>query len=167
MVKTILTQERLKELLSYNPISGDFLWRKLSKYAPSKYIIGDIAGWDNGSGYISIRLDRNKYKAHRLIFLYMEGWLPEEVDHINGDGKDNRWANLRSANKSINMRNRIKSKNNTSGVQGVCWENYRRTWLAYISINGKQTKLGRHHNWFDAVCARKSAEIRFNYLSRG
>lgn len=108
----MLTQERLKEAFDYNEISGEFIWKIK---AGSRGVIGAIAGSKRHDGYIIIRLDKDRYLAHRLAWFYIHGlWPSEFIDHINGNPSDNRIDNLRETSMSENMRNRSKQQNNTS-----------------------------------------------------
>lgn len=112
----LLTQTRLKELLSYDPETGIFTWVKtVSNRAPA----GKTAGAD-GHGYRDIRLYGRLYKAHRLAWLYMTGdWPLDQIDHINGTRSDNRWVNLRAATLTENNRNIGTQVNSTTGYKGV------------------------------------------------
>ncbi len=111
----ILTQERLKSLLNYDPEMGVFYW--LVAKGP-RMKAGDIAGGRNTDGYIRIKIDGKRYGAHRLAFLYMEGlWPKHHVDHKYRDPGDNRWQNLRPATDSQNKYNRLGW--NELGVKGV------------------------------------------------
>jgi len=111
----LLTQERLKEVVHYDPETGLFTRKK----DVGKYKKGEIVGYTNGRGWLRFKIDYKHYKLHRLAFLYMTGKLPEEVDHINGVKWDNRWCNLREATRSLNAAN-IKTKGNSkTGYQGV------------------------------------------------
>ncbi len=83
----MITQQRLKELLIYDPDSGHFI-NKVSRGRGGK--IGAIAGSPDKDGYIIIGIDRKSYKAHRLAFLYMEGYMPTKVDHDNRIPYDNK-----------------------------------------------------------------------------
>jgi hypothetical protein len=114
-------------------------------------------------GYIEIRIKRyGLFLAHRLVFLYMDGDMPEQVDHIR---IDYRWANLRAANYLINSRNHSKSKANTSGITGVYWCNSRSRWIAGICVNRKTIRLGRYKDIQDAIVARKKAEKKHGFHS--
>ena len=103
MNAAILSQEKLKEVLSYDTDTGNFLWL----YDSGKAKKGEIAGHKNKSmGYILIGISNQKYLAHRLVWLYTYGKLPANtIDHINRNKHDNRLCNLREATHSENMCN--------------------------------------------------------------
>jgi len=154
-----LTQKRLKELIYYNPETGVFTW-KVSKGTAIK---GSIAG-SIDNGYRRILIDYNPYREHRLAFLYMEGYFPEnEIDHINRRRHDNRWLNLRQVSRQCNARNCNIAINNKSGVTGVYWYKNREKWCAGIRIDGKQITLGYFLNKTEAVRARWESEKKYNF----
>lgn len=64
-------------------------------------------------------------------------YMPQEVDHINGDRADNRIENLRAANRSENQCNRFALASNTSGHPGVSWHKKSKAWLVRVMKNGK------------------------------
>ena len=118
----------VKELLRYDPDTGIFRWR-VAKSA--NVHVGDIAGSDNGNGYLRIMIDERHYRCHRLAWLYCHGqWPAAHLDHINRDRADNRIANLREATRSQNMANRSSQQNSTHGFKGVI-RNHKR-WSARI-----------------------------------
>ncbi|OFZ69081.1 MAG: hypothetical protein A2V79_11715 [Betaproteobacteria bacterium RBG_16_56_24] len=134
----MLTQERLKELLSYDSATGLFA-RMVSGHGVK---VGDAAG-TLCKGYIQIKINRRKYYAHRLAWLYVYGELPtHDTDHINMDRADNRIANLRLATRSENNFNTGKQANNTSGFRGVSWKNTSKKWCAEARLNGEHHHLG-------------------------
>lgn len=141
-----LTQERLKELLEYDPDTGIFTWR-VSKGSSKK---GSVAGAIGGGGYRNIMIDGKQNRAHRLAFLYMSGYIPEIVDHIDGVKDNNSWINLREACLSTNQHNSKKAKNNTSGVKGVSKLKKTNKWESYCRVNGKKFHLGRFTDIKDA-----------------
>lgn len=135
----ILTAERLRSLLFYDPISGTFTWR----VSRVKVSAGDRAGKKTKDGYIHIGVDGRRYQAHRLAFLYMTGEMPEGlVDHKNLDRSDNSWDNLRAATNSQNQGNTALRQNNKSGFKGVSWHAAEGRWRAVIGIDGKKVFLG-------------------------
>ena len=132
-----LTQQTLKELLDYDADTGVFKW----KAKPSKSImVGSNAGViDISTGYIKIGILGNKYYAHRLAWMYVNGSFPYlGVDHVNGNKQDNRIENLREANQSQNTSNTRKKKKN--GLKGAFLHNG--GWQAKICVGGKKFYLG-------------------------
>lgn len=111
-----ITQERLKELLDYNPETGIFT-RKIAR--KGWYEVGDKTGTIDSLGYYRIRCDGVLHLAHRLAFLYVHGYLPREIDHINNNKSDNRIENLRSVTRTQNLCNVGKTKSNTSGQRNI------------------------------------------------
>ena len=158
----MIAQERLKELLHYNQDAGTFTW-KVNKGSRGK--VGAVAGNVNSwTGYVVIVIDTKSYTAHRLTFLYMTGSFPKvHTDHINGIRHDNRWENLREVTARENHRNRRKHKSNTSGITGIRWKKKECKWLAEIRFNYVLRHLGIFSDKFDAICARKSAEVRLGF----
>ena len=152
----MITQKRLKELLRYDPQTGEFRWR-FSRPGCSK----DTIAGTSVNGYVAIKLDRQRYLAHRLAFLYMAGEMPDEVDHINRRKTDNRWDNLRDVCRSTNHANSKMHSRNTSGVRGVCWHKRHEKWWAYINWKGVRTDLGMHDTLSAATKARRKAEQKY------
>lgn len=150
----ILTQERLKQLIDYDPDTGVFTWKGPSRFS------GEESNCYNVYGYKVIGVDGKRYQASRLAWLYMEGYWPEhEIDHINRDPSDNRWCNLRHTSKQCNVRNRGVNKNNTSGVTGVSRNSRNGRW--YVEILDKN--VGSYKNLDQAVKARWEAEVRHGF----
>jgi len=139
MTKTSrITPERLREVLSYDPITGMFMWKKAAPNARQ----GSIAGTRN-DGYVKIKIDKTLYGAHRLAWLYVHGKLPAKyIDHINGVRDDNRLINLREATKSQNGMNQRRRNDNSTGYKGVEYRNSQGRYRAYIYRNKKQVNLG-------------------------
>jgi hypothetical protein len=151
----MLTQKRLKDMLSYDPVTGIFVWRHWRSYRAQD---GDRAGSTVAErGWRRIRVDGLAYKAGRLAWLYMTGeWPPHLIDHINLDRGDDRWKNLRCATLSENQHNRAKQRRNSSGYKGVCWDRRKGAWVARICVNSKSFYLG-HHASVDAAGAAYAA----------
>lgn len=81
-----------------------------------------------------------------------------EVDHINGNGLDNRRANLRRASRQQNAANGVK-KGTTSSMKGVCWDQARKKWKAQIKINYRTHFLGRFNSEMSAGVAYDAAAV--------
>lgn len=139
-VKPILTQERLKELLSYDPETGVFVWLISTG---NRALKGSIVGTDHGNGYRKITIDQQTYYSHRLAWFYTHGKWPEyEIDHRDLNRSNNRLLNIRRATPIQNRQNlRIRS-NNKSGKIGVSWAKNCKKWEAYIWKNYKKIGLG-------------------------
>jgi hypothetical protein len=150
----MITQARLKEVLSYCPDNGIF----------TKRITGKAFGNSHNRGYLKGYVDGATYLLHRLAFLYVTGSFPnDQVDHINQDKKDNRWANLRDVSHSENHKNMPMQSNNSSGVTGVHYAKNKGTWVAYIKVNNKRKHLGSFLEKGEAVQARCSAMQDHNF----
>lgn len=154
----MLTQSRLKELLHYEPDTGEFTWLVRTS---RRVKIGDIAGSQNGQGYQCIRIDWKPYRAHRLACLYIDGEWPEyEIDHINGVRSDNRWINLRYATRSENSQNKRASTSNNCGFIGV--SRFRNKWRARIMLAGREKHLGCFPTPEDAHTAYLAAKANLH-----
>jgi hypothetical protein len=102
----------------------------------------------------TIRRDDGKRTAlalHRFI----TGW--DYVDHINGDGLDNRRGNLRPASHEENVRNRRAQLAGASGYKGVDWDKAAGAWRARITANGRLIYLGRFVSADEAARAYDAA----------
>ena len=111
---------------------------------------GSVAGHKTTRGYINIKVDQRMYKAHRLIFLYHYGYMPEIVDHIDCDPSNNRLENLRACDKSQNGMNR------SGGYSATGHRNVYRHGGAYqvhMRKKGKQHFVGTFNSLEDAVHA--------------
>ena len=141
----MLTRERLQELLTYDPETGVFAWRRISRSNSEPIRKGAVAGSvDHHHGsYRRLKIDGCRYAAARVVWLWMTGhWPTLQVDHINLDSLDNRWSNLREATPSQNKANSRAPASNTSGFKGVCWQKNQRRWQARARVGGRRVYLG-------------------------
>lgn len=106
----------------------------------------------------NIRLESGR-RTTRSMHNFVAG-LPY-VDHINGNGLDNRRANLRPATVSQNQANQRKRRDNTSGYRGVQWHPPGRTWRAVIRVKGRLISLGYYPVREDAARAYDRAAVEF------
>ena len=136
----MLTQARLKEMLSYDEESGIFTWLKITS---NRVKVGSIAGSTRKDGYVDIRVDAVRYRAHRLAWLYVHGEMPELfIDHIDGNPSNNRITNLRQATQQQNTYNMRKNSKNTSGFKGVHFHKGTNKWRAVASVNDYPKHIG-------------------------
>lgn len=161
-----ITLEYLKSILSYDCNSGIFSWliRPSVRVMPGDKAGKKVKNIKSGNTYIDIGINKRRYAAHRLAWLYINGeWPRDQIDHIDGDGLNNRIDNLRQATYEINSRNKRLGSANKSGLMGVHWVTRDLVWSVRISNNNKSINLGYFKNLLDAACARKDAEIKFGY----
>ncbi len=137
----MITQQELREVVSYDPMTGIFVWVKPASFRVKP---GDCAGCVEPRGYIGMVINYQRYRAHRLAWLYMHGVMPDgEVDHMDGDKSNNAIANLRVVTTKQNRENTRLQCNNTSGVRGVYWDKRREKWMARVQHHRKWIFLGR------------------------
>ena len=150
---TKLTQALVRELLDCDYEAGTLTWRERGRHHfktdrshstwNARFAGKPAFTTDDHQGYLTGTILNKMIRAHRIIYLHANGWLPDEVDHENGNTADNSIGNLRAADRGINTRNAKKQRNNTSGITGVGWDKSRGLWKAYIRKDGKQHNLGR------------------------
>jgi len=171
---TDITAERLREVLSYDPETGEFRWRErpVENFRNGAHTAahtcarcntrwaGKNAGAFNTDGYRRITIDGCLYHAHRLAWVMMTGnWPPAQIDHRDLDKANNRFDNLRLATNSQNGHNCGAYSNNTSGVKGVSWRKQRGKWGAEITHNGKRFFLGYFDTRAEAAAAYAKAAV--------
>src|SRR3990167_1974171 len=86
------SKNELASLVDYNKEDGLIRWKISPRYG---IYIGSVAGCLDDRGYITVRIKRRAYRAHRLAWFITYGYWPKEIDHINRDKTDNRIENLR------------------------------------------------------------------------
>lgn len=173
-----LTQCLLKECFEYHE-DGYLIW----KHRPIEHFknpvnqrrfntpyAGKVAGYYNKRtdskrddfGYFKVRITLEKsqgmFKLHRLIFLLKEGYLPEFVDHKDGDTKNNKIDNLRGSTMQQNSCNLKLNINNTSGYKGVQVTKSGK-WRSSIISEGINYHLGTFESKGDAAFA-------YNYAAK-
>lgn len=116
-------------------------------------------GTPNNAGYMVIRMNGKTLLAHRIIYSHFHGPIPDwlQIDHIDGNPKNNKIDNLRLVTCSGNQQNlrAAKSSNETSGMLGVHWNKATGTWRATITLNRK----GIHLGLFPTACAAHQAYL--------
>ena len=154
----MLYAERLREVLSYDPLTGDFRWNH----------DGSVAGKASPGDYYRITVDGIQYLGHRLAFLFMTGkWPRGLIDHADTDIVNNRWLNLRLATRAQNAVNASTPKSNTSGVKGVYLHKESGRWYAQIFINSKAKRLGYFTTKEEAAEVRQlAADMLYGEFAR-
>lgn len=156
-----LSHKRLREVLDYDPLTGEFSWRdRLGSGGHNRQKDRD-AGSVRADGYRYIFIDYVAYVAARLAFFWMMGrWPRGQMDHKNRDRSDDRWSNLREATPTQNQGNKI-NRNNALGLKGVCWEASRHKFKAYIEVAGRSVNLGRFDTAEEAQAAYAEAAQKY------
>jgi hypothetical protein len=153
----VITQEEAKRILAYDPLTGVFTWVVPMRSGSIK--AGTTAGSVNNQGYIHVQIHNKRYLGHRLAWLYVYGFFPENsLAHINHIRDDNRIGNLREVSNMCNIRNSKSRTNNTSGIRGVCWAKGVQRWQADVKVNGRKIGLGRSTCFVEAVAHRLAGE---------
>lgn len=151
----MITLERAKELLDYDPETGILTWR-VSRGCRRA---GALAGSIGAKGYLRIGLDGNDYYAHQIGWLLHYGtWPDDQIDHRNRHEADNSIENLREATTSQNVAYAPK-KSSSSGYRGVYWKKAAGKWCAKIRVRGKMIHIGYFDDAAIAHEAYKSAAI--------
>lgn len=170
--KKTVSQEHLHRMLRYDAKTGDLFWKKRGsetfKSERSMRIwntryAGKKTAHVNAHGYVTVCLHNVHFLAHRIIWRMVTGDWPEQIDHINGNRSDNRWANLRSVSLAENNRNMKIPACNSSGVVGVRRINRPKPWEARIWKDGKPLCLGTYATFEEAVIARRKAERKLGF----
>jgi hypothetical protein len=149
-----LSVGRVRELFSYGPSTGVFT-RNVKTQANAK--VGSAAGTISAE-YVMISIDNQLYSAHRLAWLHTFGvWPTYHIDHIDGDKRNNRLANLRDVARTVNMQNRKSAQSsNQSGLAGAMKNG--NSWMARIRTNGDTKYLGTFPTAFQAHKAYLAAK---------
>jgi hypothetical protein len=154
--------ERLRELFSYDPETGQFT--RLVRAGGQ--VAGKIAGGvDPINGYVRICVDYVLYPAHRLAIYMGTGKWPEDLgNHVNRVKHDNRLLNLRSATVIDSNRNSgtAPRADSRSGFRGVSWFASRGMWRATITVNKRQVHLGYFTDPAAAHAAYVRAKIKYH-----
>lgn len=177
-MKEYPTQEQIKALLDYNPLTGSFVWkeRPIEAFTPGKYQLnaymtfhgryaGKPAGRFDKDGYLKIPISPlpGHFMAHRLAWVYVYGYDPGELDHKNRTPSDIRIDNLREATHADNLKNFGIRKDSKSGVNGVTFHERYNAWRARIKVGYKSIHLGMFPDFSEAVKARYAAEVQYGF----
>jgi len=155
-----LTQKILKDILHYDKDTGVFT--RLAKLS-LRHTIGETVGVKTKKGeYLKTGINNKEYLLHRLAYLYMTGNWPTEIDHIDHNGLNNAWHNLRDVDGFINHQNMSRSSRNTSGITGVSFKKATNKWVAQIHTRGKALSKS-FTTKFGAIRQRVKWNREFNF----
>ena len=172
------TPEELRQLLRYEPETGNLFWlerpealfqngKQTAKHncrAWNAKLAGKEAMTTTNKGYHQGTIFKRMIKAHRAIWAIHYGhWPRGEIDHIDGDTKNNKIDNLREVSRTENMRNVSRRRDNSSGATGVYWDVRGQYWYAQIKVAGKAIHLGQFDDMGDARQARRVAELELGF----
>ncbi len=177
--KSLPSQEILNELLRFDPKSGLLYWkvRKPEHFKGvnsaiierdcnafnSRYALKEALAYIDFHGYKVGKILNKKRRAHRVIWKMVNNQEPSEIDHIDGNGLNNKIDNLRAADRKINTKNSSMSCTNTSGVTGVIWHKRMEKWQARINSDGKRYNLGSFKTIEEAAKVRKAADKKYEF----
>jgi hypothetical protein len=149
-------RDRLIELFDYDPETGWFT----NKTSRGRAAAGARAGSSSGHGYRKITIDYAKYYEHHLAWLYVHGYMPNELDHIDGDGCFNAIENLRECDRSQNNFNN-QSTPGASGLRGAYLDKRNLQWYSKIQVRGESVYLGNYDSPEEAHEAYLEAAERY------
>jgi len=156
-LRALITVERLREVLHYDPATGVFRWISNMRHAKA----GCVAGCKTKQGYWQIKIDGRVYRAHRLVWLYIKGeWPGPMMDHEKGGGLRNELENLRPCTGTQNNGNIAKHVRNKSGFKGVYKNGKWSTWVARIGPQKRRQFLGCFADPRSAAAAYDAAAVR-------
>jgi hypothetical protein len=156
----MITQENLKQLVDY--VDGMLVAKTNSKCRK----VGDTLSSLTDKGYLRSGVCGKSYRVHRLVFLYHHGYMPIQVDHIDGNRMNNKIENLRDATSSQNNQNR--KATSSSGVKGVVWHKQSKKWVASICVNRKSVHLGSFLSIEEAaLVANRARKLAHGEFYRG
>ena len=167
--KLLPSQADLKLLLDYVPETGKLYWRErpesffedgghTAKHSCAKWNArwaGTEAFTKLNLGYHEGHLLGRRAAAHRVIWKWMTGEDPINIDHIDGVRSNNVWSNLRNVTVGENHRNTARRKTNKTGRTGVSWNKRSNCWVMTLHLS--------FADFDEAVAAREAAERLFNF----
>lgn len=144
----MITAERLREVVDYNPVSGRFT----ARVSRGRAHAGSTLGKKGYEGHLRIMIDGLYYQASHLAFLWMTGELPvAPVRHWDRDLTNNQWDNLYQASHGM----RLHTRPGAYGYKGVTADKDK--WRAKYKIDGKYKTLGK----FDTPAEAHDAIVAF------
>lgn len=134
-----ISRERFLELVDCDPVAGKLYWKEGH---PGCMAGKEAGGMRSDNQCARVSLDRTRFKVHRLIWFYVHGAWPREIDHIDRNPANNSINNLRVASRGQNMQNSKTLSTNRAGLKGAHFKKDRQNFVSRICLNGKQMHLG-------------------------
>ena len=153
MAKVIITKDYLHQLFEYR--EGKLYWKiQRTNKTKAGMLVGSFAE------YNTVCLNQKKIGVHRIVFMMFHGYMPDFIDHIDGNRLNNKIENLRPATNIQNQQNAKLSVKNTSGYKNVCWAKSHNKWKISLLINKKFVVIGYTNNLELAGLIAKEARIK-------
>ncbi len=137
--------ELINELLRYEQKTGHLFWKKKSGRSAE----GQMAGWQtlppkSKTPYLKVQINKQVFYCHRIAYYLHTQVDPSDrqIDHIDGNGLNNAWANLRLASPVQNRANVGPTLKNTSGYKGVYYNRKNKKWYALFIHEGNRRYIG-------------------------
>ena len=179
--KELPSVEYLNEILRVDKLTGELYWKERAVHHFSDgerwaakdnckrwnvQNAGKRAG-NEAQGYRQVSILKQRYPEHRIVYamIYGEPASGQLIDHVDGNGLNNAPSNLRVCDHELNAKNSRRYKNNSSGCSGVSWYAGKTFsgWQVRVRDNQKTKCIKYTADFFEACCARKSAENRLGY----
>ncbi len=161
--KDDLSVEFIRETFDYDYETGVIKWKTDRRHVSA----GDPAGHLMHCGHIKVKINNKAYRAHRLIWVWHYGEYPKynlHIDHIDGNGANNRIENMRLVTHRENINNReIHRMGKLPGTE-KCQTKTKIRWSARIYHDGKKVYLGRYDTEQEAHAAYMEYRIKYNLL---
>lgn len=161
MKANLITLERLKQRLTYDPVSGILTWNYCEGIHRdfNDSHAGKPAGSLSKDGYVALTVDRRYYFAHRLGWYCVTGQYPDRhVDHIDGDRANNAMRNLRLATPLQNTQNKtFDGLGGASKKRGAAFQKREGRWSSKIRYDGVYKWLGYFDDEDSAAAAYEAA----------
>jgi hypothetical protein len=160
-----MNMKRFLELFEYKREHGILIWKKItSNRAKVGDQVGNVMITKSGLKYLQTSVDKNRLQVHRIIWFIERGrWPTHEIDHIDGNGLNNKIENLRDVPGLQNMKNLTKRKDNSSGTTGVYWHKGASKWLVQAQVNGRYIYGGLHSSLEEAINHRKTLSDSYGF----